>query len=78
MSFLDPGLESRNTSGNVAFEQQEDLFYADHAEHMSEEITPEIPCSLNASIQSGCSDDSIEKELETSKRSFKRKKQTPE
>ncbi|GFR03338.1 uncharacterized protein TNCT_465281 [Trichonephila clavata] len=44
---------SRSTSGNVAFEQQEVLFYADHAEHMSEEITPEIPCSLDASIQSG-------------------------
>ncbi|GFQ80241.1 hypothetical protein TNCT_736291 [Trichonephila clavata] len=60
MSFLDPSLESRSTSGNVAFEQQEVLFYADHAEHMSEEITPEITCSPDGSIQSGCLDGSIQ------------------
>ncbi|GFR00923.1 rho guanine nucleotide exchange factor 10 [Trichonephila clavata] len=60
LSFLDPSLESRSTSGNVAFEQQEVLFYADHAEHMSEKITPDIPCSLVASIQSGCLDASIQ------------------
>ncbi|GFQ74558.1 transmembrane protein 208 [Trichonephila clavata] len=85
MSFLDPSLESRSTSGNVAFEQQEVLLYTDHAEHMSEEITPDIPCSLDASIQSGCLDasiqsgcldSSIEKELETPKRNFKRKQTT--
>ncbi|GFQ83659.1 hypothetical protein TNCT_136531, partial [Trichonephila clavata] len=60
MSFLDPSLESRSTSGNVAFEQQEVSFYTDHTEHMSEEITPDIPCSLDASIQSGCLDASIQ------------------
>ncbi|GFR29761.1 uncharacterized protein TNCT_699551 [Trichonephila clavata] len=50
MSFLDPSLESRSTSGNVAFEQQEVLLYTDHAEYMSEEITPDIPYSLDAWI----------------------------
>ncbi|GFQ92243.1 hypothetical protein TNCT_444251 [Trichonephila clavata] len=41
------------------------------AKKMSEEITPGIPCSLDTT-------DNIQKELETPKRSFKRKKQTPE
>ncbi|GFY46258.1 hypothetical protein TNIN_202911 [Trichonephila inaurata madagascariensis] len=36
MKFLDPGLESRSTSGNVAFEQQLDMFYMDHAGNMNE------------------------------------------
>ncbi|GFQ69418.1 hypothetical protein TNCT_20581 [Trichonephila clavata] len=64
---------ARSTSSNVAPEQQQVLFYADHAGNMhemtaenlmSEEITPEIPWSLDAS-------NNIEKELETPKRSFK-------
>ncbi|GFQ81224.1 uncharacterized protein TNCT_676131 [Trichonephila clavata] len=85
ISVLDPSLESRSTSGNVAFEQQEVLLYTDHAEYMSEEITPDIPYSLDASIQSecldasiqsGCLDSSVEKELETPKRNFKRKQTT--
>ncbi|GFU53960.1 hypothetical protein TNCV_3562311 [Trichonephila clavipes] len=77
MKFLDTCLESRSTSGNATFDIA-DVFYADHAgnmhdmmqESMLEGSTPEVLWTPENSQN--------DKESETPRRSFKRKREIPE